>query len=294
MIDYVKIASFRDLDAVDAKAELEKYGAEFGISLKRNKSFDNMLNDLIKHVDENPVKQIEPASEVEVSEFAQVSELQFAAPRVFVEGGLNLTWLPTSGYSFGQINSDLMKSVYTHWYKFVELWTATAVTDTYGIPTKYVDAVQSIMDEIVLRNEVRLQTSRSGTIYSVTAGRIEPVNKIVDDFVDTYGQYGGSAYQLGNDNETDFVAGIDGTNKVMSFFATDVDERGSHFKIFNSKFLGKKFVGRKNGYSFTVSKTLSPYMLFEFITVHDVTNPLFLEDFAYPAIFDILPENVVY
>lgn len=38
-------------DAEDAKQELETYGKQFGIDLKKNKSFDNMLKDLVAHIE---------------------------------------------------------------------------------------------------------------------------------------------------------------------------------------------------------------------------------------------------
>ena len=249
---------------------------------------------------ETEVSEIKSETTAVVSESIAIPESiivepkQAIQPRIFVKGGLNLTWLPTSGYSFSHIESDLMKSVYAHWYQFVEAWTATVVTSAYGIPAKYVVAVQSIMDEIVLRNEVRLQTSQSGTIYSVKAGGIVSTNKVVDDFVDTFGRYGGSAYQLGNDAATDFVAGIDEATEMMSFDAVKVDERGSHYGIFGPQFLGTRFVGRKNGYSFDVIQVTPQQITFKFATEHDVSNPLFLEDFAHPAIFDALPLNKIY
>lgn len=53
MLDQNKIEEFKALETKEAKAKLEEYGKEFGIDLKRNKSFENMLESLEAHVEAN-------------------------------------------------------------------------------------------------------------------------------------------------------------------------------------------------------------------------------------------------
>ena len=49
-LDLDKIDSFRELDQKDSKAALATYAATFGVKLNKQKSFDNMLLDLVEEV----------------------------------------------------------------------------------------------------------------------------------------------------------------------------------------------------------------------------------------------------
>lgn len=49
-LDLDKIDSFREMDQKDSKAALATYAATFGVKLNKQKSFDNMLLDLVEEV----------------------------------------------------------------------------------------------------------------------------------------------------------------------------------------------------------------------------------------------------
>ncbi|MGL6228639.1 MAG: hypothetical protein ACRC3J_05465 [Culicoidibacterales bacterium] len=196
MIDYKKIAEFNKLSASKAKLALEAYGKELGIDLKRNKSFDKMVQDLEAFVapqepkHETVVDIVEETKEIKDPVYT--TEMLKAQPTVefdkeflklvsaiktdsryvvrYVTPTLKLNWLQASQYVFGVNNDELIQALFDHMKQ--PNWISARPKDE-----KFFQELSMLL-EVISLCELRLHSPRTGLTHSFTAQGAVPTNVV--------------------------------------------------------------------------------------------------------------------